>query len=175
MMKPSALRSPSLAPDVSTAARLSQLGIRLPKPWAVTPTAEAAFVRVIGRRVMVSGHLPIDDEGRVCGPFGRIGAEVSEDAGVRAAERAMLAIFASLVREIGSLDRIGAWIQLFGMVCADPSFKAYPKVIDGASRLVNQVFGREVGKHSRVAVAVAGLPFNAPVEVQAELELLPDA
>ena len=161
--------------ETCATARLSQLGIRLPKPWAITPTSEAAFVRVVGRRVMVSGHLPLDDEGRICGPFGRIGADLNEDEAVHAAERAMLGIFASLVREIGSLDRIGAWIQLFGMVCAEPSFKGYPKVIDGASRLVNQVFGPRVGRHSRVAVAVAGLPFNAPVEVQAELELLPSA
>src|SRR4051812_32091589 len=169
------LASDLQASETPPSARLRQLGIRLPKPWAITPTAEATFVRVRGRRVMVSGHVPIDDEGRICGPFGRVGAEVSEEAGVQAAQRVMLGIFASLQREIGSLDRIGAWLQLFGMVCADPSFAGYPKVIDGASRMVNQVFGPHVGKHSRVAIAVAGLPFNVPVEVQAEIELLPDA
>ncbi len=166
---------PSKATDTVIAGRLSELGIRLPSPWAITPTAEAAFVRVIGCRVLISGHVPIDDEGGIAGPFGRVGGAVSEEQGIRAAERAMLGIFASLVREIGSLDRIGAWVQLFGMVCAEPSFKGYPKVIDGASRLVNQVFGPIVGRHSRVAIAVAGLPFDVPVEVQAELELRPEA
>ena len=170
----SQLIQPSRAPDSDIAARLGELGFRLPRPWAVTPTAEASFVRVVGRRVLISGHVPIDDEGGIARPFGRVGGAVSEEQGIRAAERAMLGIFASLVREIGSLDRVGAWVQLFGMVCAEPSFKNYPKVIDGASRLVNQVFGPIVGRHSRVAIAVAGLPFDVPVEVQAELELRPD-
>jgi enamine deaminase RidA (YjgF/YER057c/UK114 family) len=166
---------PSKASDNVIATRLGELGIRLPKPWAVTPTTEASFVRVVGRRVLISGHVPIDDEGGIARSFGRIGGAVSEEQAIHAAERAMLGIFASLVREIGSLDRIGAWVQLFGMVCAEPSFKDYPKVIDGASRLVNRVFGPIVGRHARVAIAVAGLPFDVPVEVQAELELRPDA
>ncbi len=119
---------------------------------------------------MISGHLPISDDGELCPPFGKVGAEVSEAEAVAIARRVMLGIFSSLVREIGSLDRIGHWVQLFGMVNAAPGFHGFPAVIDGASILVSQVFG-EAGQHSRVAIGVAGLPFNAPLEVQAELEL----
>lgn len=156
---------------ISPSQRLSELAIVLPKPWAITPTAHASFVRVAGKRVMVSGHLPISDAGELAPPFGKVGAEVSEAEAVAITRRVMLGIFASLVREIGSLDRIERWVQLFGMVNAAPGFHGFPAVIDGASILVNQVFG-EAGRHSRIAIGVAGLPFNAPVEVQAELELV---
>lgn len=164
--------------------QLKALGLNLPKPWGSSadtwpkplvlgPGVKvfAEFVRVVGRRVTISGHLPLGDDGAVCGPYGRVGAEVTPEQAHAAAERVMLGIFASLVRELGTLDRIGAWVRLFGMVNAAPEFRDYPAVINGASRLVYEVFGYEMGRHSRVAIGVGGLPFNVPVEVEAEVEL----
>jgi hypothetical protein len=120
---------------------------------------------------MISGHLPLNDAGAVCGPYGRVGAEVTLEQAQDCAARAMLGIFASLARELGTLDRIAGWVRLFGMVSASPDFRDYPSVINGASRLVYDVFGRDAGRHSRVAIGIAGLPFNVPVEVEAEVWL----
>jgi enamine deaminase RidA (YjgF/YER057c/UK114 family) len=157
-------------------ARLTELGIKLPRPWLLPPgfVANAQYVRVVGRRVTISGHMPIDNEGKFSGPFGRVGAEVTLEQAQLCSERIMLAIFASLVRELGSLDRIGAWVRLFGMVVAAPDFRDYPAVINGATRVLYDVFGEDAGRHSRVAVAVAGLPLDTPVEIEAEAELADD-
>jgi len=165
--------------------RLEEIGCRLPAPWTLGGRADAVprvlgpgvdvyaeFVRVTGRRVTISGHLPIDDLGAVCGPFGRVGEAVTLEQASEAARRVMLGIFASLVRELGTLDRIGSWVRLFGMVNSAPGFRDYPAVINGASRLVYEVFGPDAGRHSRVAIGVAGLPFDAPVEIEAEAELV---
>jgi enamine deaminase RidA (YjgF/YER057c/UK114 family) len=162
-----------ISPRMSPTAQLQKLGIKLPQPWVLPPgfVANAQYVRVLGRRVTISGHMPIDDHGRFSGPYGRVGAEVTLDEARFCAERVMLGIFASLVRELGSLDRIGAWVRLFGMVVATPEFQDYPAVINGATELVYRVFGPEAGRHSRVAIAVAGLPLRAPVEIEAEAEL----
>ena len=84
-------------------------------------------------------------------------------------KEAMLGILASLVRTLGSLDRINSWVRLFGMVNASDDFTNFPAVVNGASALLHDVFGAEVGAHARVAIGGAGLPFNAPVEIEAEL------
>ena len=179
---------------IDPCARLKELGLVLPKPWGSAPgraqpreasdagapaplvlgpgvKVHAEFVRVAGKRVIISGNLPIDAEGRVSGPFGRVGAEVSVEAAEESARRVALGIFASLVRAFRSLDRVGAWLHLYGMVNAASDFHDYPRIINPASRLVYEVFGDEIGKHARIAIGVGGLPFNAPVEIAAELEL----
>ena len=149
------------------------MGITLPKPWALPPgiTVPASPVRVRGKRALVSGHVPIDAEGAVAGPFGRVGAEVSAEQGHAAARAAMLAILASLKQELGDLDRIGAWLRLYGMVCAAPGFTAFTVLMNGASSVLAEAFGPEVGDHARVAIGVAALPFNVPIEIEAEVEL----
>ncbi len=179
---------------VRPSERIMQLGIRLPRPWGsaadqqppriatvgdrLTPLAlgrdvkvYAEFVRVVGRRVMVSGHLPINANGEVDGPYGRVGHAVSVEQAESSAQRAMLGIFASLIRQLGTLDTISAWVRLYGMVNATPDFHDFPRVINAASQIVYKVFGDEIGRHSRVAIGVGGLPFDAPVEIEAELEL----
>ena len=153
--------------------RLAGMGITLPKPWSLPPgiNVPASLVRVRGRRVLVSGHVPTDAEGAVAGPFGRVGAEVSAEGGAEAARAALLAVLASLKHTLGDLDRIGAWLRLYGMVCAAPGFTAFPVLMNGASSVLAGAFGPEVGDHARVAIGVAGLPFNVPVEIEAEVEL----
>jgi enamine deaminase RidA (YjgF/YER057c/UK114 family) len=153
--------------------RLSEMGITLPKPWSLPPgiTVPASLVRMRGKRVLVSGHVPIDAEGAVAGPFGRVGAEMSAEQGQAAARAALIAILASLKHTLGDLDRIGAWLRLYGMVCATPGFTAFPVLMNGASSVLAEAFGPEIGNHARVAIGVAALPFNVPIEIEAEVEL----
>jgi enamine deaminase RidA (YjgF/YER057c/UK114 family) len=145
----------------------------LPKPCALPPgiTIPANLVRVRGNRVLVSGHVPIDAEGAVAGPFGRVGTELSIEQGQQAAKAVLLAILASLKHKLGDLDRIGAWLRLSGMVSAAPGFTAFSVLMNGASSVVAEAFGPEIGDHARVAIGVAALPFNVPVEIEAEVEL----
>jgi hypothetical protein len=78
----------------------------------------------------------------------------------------------SLKRELGDLDRISAWTRVFGMVNSAPGFNQQPSVINGFSELVLELFGPIVGAHSRSAVGLAELPFDLPVEIEGEVELV---
>ena len=80
-------------------------------------------------------------------------------------------MLASLHRELGDLDRITAWLRVFGMVNAAPGFDRFPVIINGFSELIVELFGPERGSHSRSAVGMAGLPFGTPVEIEAEVEI----
>ena len=128
-------------------------------------------VRIAGDRAVIAGHLPLDATGAIAGPLGKVGADVSPEEGYQAARSVALAMLASLEARGIDLDRV-AWRKVFGMVNAAPGFNALPGVINGFSDLVLEVFG-ERGKHARSAVGVAELPFGAPVEVEAEVALLP--
>ncbi len=90
------------------------------------------------------------------------------EEGYRAARLAALSMLGSLARQLGDLDRITAWARVFGMVSSAPGFASQPAVINGFSDLVLELFG-EAGAHARSAVGMAELPFNMPVEVEAEL------
>jgi enamine deaminase RidA (YjgF/YER057c/UK114 family) len=85
-----------------------------------------------------------------------------------------LAVLGSLQRELGSLSRIACWTRVFGMVNSAPGFTRQPAVINGFSDLIVSVFGAGKGAHARSAVGLAELPFRIPVEVEGEVELLPD-
>jgi enamine deaminase RidA (YjgF/YER057c/UK114 family) len=153
--------------------RLAELGIILPKPWNITIPANlaASLVRVRGKSVFVSGHVPIAADGSPAGPFGRVGAEVTPEQGQEAARLALIGILASLKAKLGDLDRIGAWLRVYGMVWGAPDFAGCPAVLNGASLAIHDVFGPEIGDHARVAIGVAATPFNAPLEIEAQLEL----
>ena len=97
--------------------------------------------------------------------------EVSPEEAYQSARRVGLAILASLRRELGDLDRVTAWLRVFGMVNSAPDFGAQPSVINGCSDLLLEVFGADVGQHARSAVGLASLPFNIPVEIEAEVEI----
>ena len=139
----------------------SMKGVRFPFQW----------VRVQGKRAFVSGHVPLASDGSLCGPFGQVGKEVSVEEACEAAKIATLAILSSLHRELGGLERIGAWLKIVGFVNSAPDFKEHPKVINGSSDLIIALFGPNVGAHSRSAVGVASLPFGNVIEIEAELEL----
>jgi enamine deaminase RidA (YjgF/YER057c/UK114 family) len=153
--------------------RLAELGLVLPDRMQLPPGAKLPFpwVRVHGDRAFVSGHGPLNPDGSLAGPLGKVGAEVSQDEGYRAARLTGLAMLASLRRELGDLDRVTAWLRVFGMVNAAPGFGAMPAVINGFSDLVLEVWGETAGSHARSAVGMAELPFNLPVELEAEVAI----
>ena len=159
----------------SIAQRLAAAHIVLPRPLQAPPGARLPFelVRIVGTRAICSGHGPLDADGAVTGPFGKVGAEVTEEQAYAAARLTALGMLASLERVLGDLDRIAGWTRVFGMVNSAPGFTRQPAVINGFSDLVLEAFGPRVGAHARSAVGMAELPWNIPVEVEAEVELHP--
>jgi enamine deaminase RidA (YjgF/YER057c/UK114 family) len=153
--------------------RLQALGLTLPPPIKVPPglVLPFQFVRIVGRRAFIAGHGPQGSDGAIAPPFGKLGRELSIEQGYAAARLTALAILGSLQRALGDLDRIAAWGRVFGMVSSAEGFKDQPRVINGFSDLILDVFGPEVGAHSRSAVGMAELPFGMPVEIEAEVEL----
>jgi hypothetical protein len=157
---------------MSIERRLSELGLVLPEVMKVPAGVRLPFkwVRVVGKRVTISGHGPSLPDGSVAGPFGKVGQDLSLEQGYEAARLTALGMLASLRRELGDLDRV-TWIRAFGMVNAAPGFQSMPTVINGFSDLILSVFGPERGQHSRSAIGVAELPFGIPVEIEAEVVL----
>jgi len=153
--------------------KLEELGLELPEP-AKVPTGLVlpfAWVRVRGNRAYVSGHVPLNPDGSVAELLGKVGAEVSEEQGYEAARLAALSILGDLKRELGDLDRVEAWLRVFGMVNSAPGFGRQPNVINGFSDLILDLYGPEAGDHARSAVGMAELPLGVPVEIEAEVEV----
>ena len=153
--------------------KLARLGLELPGPFRSASGAPLplAWVRVRGQVAYVSGHVPQNPDGSLAQPLGKVGGAVSEEQAFQAARRVALGILGSLERELGDLERVAAWRRVFGMVNAAPGFTRLPAVINGFSELVLELYGPERGAHARSAVGVAELPFGAPVEVEAEVEV----
>ncbi|HEX3344209.1 MAG TPA: RidA family protein, partial [Polyangiaceae bacterium] len=114
---------------------------------------------------------PQNLDGSFARPLGKVGREVTVEQGYVAARLCALSMLGSLHRALGDLDRIAAWGRVLGMVSSAPGFDQQPSVINGFSDLVLEVFGPEVGAHSRSAVGMAELPFDLPVEIEGEVEL----
>lgn len=152
------------------------MGLALPAPLRLPPGVVLPFpwVRVVGARALISGHGPTNADGSLAQPLGKLGRELNVDQGYLAARLTGLAILGSLQRELGSLDRIAAWVRVFGMVNSAPGFNQQPAVINGFTDLIVEVFGSGIGRHARSAVGMAELPFNIPVEVEGEVQLAAD-
>jgi YjgF/chorismate_mutase-like, putative endoribonuclease len=154
--------------------RLRELQLSLPPP--PQPPAGARlpfqFVRIVGTRALISGHGPQAADGSFAKPLGKLGRDLTVEQGYEAARLTGLSILGSLHRTLGELDRIAAWSRVFGMVSSAPGFNQQPSVINGFSDLILEVFGPVVGAHSRSAVGMAELPFNIPVEIEGEVELI---
>jgi len=143
----------------------SSPGLVLPFPWVRLWPAH------LPGRAFVSGHGPLLPDGSVPkGLIGKVGADVSETDAYEGARLTGLAILSSLQRALGDLDRITAWTRVFGMVACAPGFDRQPAVINGFSDLILEIFGPDIGAHSRSAVGMAELPFNIPVEIEGEVE-----
>ena len=154
--------------------RLAALGLVLPPP--ATPPAGVMlpfqFVRLIGNRAFISGHGPQNPDGSIAAPLGKLGSDLTVEQGYAAARLTALSILGSLKRALGDLDRIAAWGRVFGMVNSAPGFNNQPSVINGFSDLILELYGPEIGAHARSAVGMAALPFNIPVEIEGEVEIL---
>ncbi len=154
-------------------SRLRELGLVLPGPVIPPPGARLpfAFVRIRGNRAFVSGHGPQNADGSLAAPRGKLGRDLGVEEGYRAARLTALAILGSLKRELGDLDRVHAWLRVFGMVNSATGFNQQPAVINGFSDLILELYGPEAGQHARSAVGMAELPFDIPVEIEAEVEI----
>lgn len=155
---------------MSVDERFHDLGLNLPAPMQ-TASLPFDLARLDGQILYLSGHVPTDIDGKVAKPLGKVGAEVSPEDAYAAARAVALGLFASINQTVGSLDRVEGWLKLFGMVNVAPGFNAIPPVINGASDLILEVFGPEVGAHTRSAVGMAELPFGVPVEIEAQVKI----
>jgi hypothetical protein len=156
-------------------SKLTALGLVLPPPATPPPGVilPFEFVRLVGNRALISGHGPQDADGSFARPLGKVGADLTVEQGYRAARLTGLSILGSLKRALGDLDRVRAWIRVFGMVNSAPGFTMQPSGINGFSDLILTLYGLERGAHSRSAVGLAELPFGIPVEIEGEVEFDP--
>jgi len=142
---------------------LATLGITLPAP--TMPVAAYVPYVITGNLVFISGQLPV--ENGAVKYTGHVGDEVSPEDGKLAARLCALNILAHLQKACGGdLDRVERCVKLAGFVSSAPNFFDQPQVMNGASELMEQVFG-EAGKHARIALGTRNLPRNATVEVDA--------
>jgi enamine deaminase RidA (YjgF/YER057c/UK114 family) len=153
--------------------KLLSLGLVLPPP--VKPPAGVVlpfqFIRLVGNRGYISGHGPQNPDGSIAAPFGKVGQHLTVQQGYAAARLTALSILGSLKRALGDLDRVTHWCRVFGMVNSAAGFGMQPSVINGFSDLILELYGPEAGGHARSAVGMAELPFNIPVEIEAEVQI----
>jgi enamine deaminase RidA (YjgF/YER057c/UK114 family) len=147
-------------------ARLEELGLRLHGPHPPHDPLDAVVVH--GDVARTSGQLPRVDGELIC--VGRLGDTVSVDEGTEAAKVCALNALAVLEVALGSLDRIERVLTVTGFVACTPEFHQQPAVIDGASRVLADIFG-EAGRHSRSAIGVASLPRGGAVEIEVTVAL----
>lgn len=150
--------------------RLAKLQLTLPEPMQ-TASLPFDLARLDGQMLYLSGHVPTNPDGSLAQPLGKVGAEITPEQAYAAARAVGLGLLSTIVAAVGSLDRVEAWLKLFGMVNVAPGFKNIPPVINGASDLLLEVFGEEIGAHTRSAVGMAELPFGVPVEIEAQLRV----
>lgn len=146
--------------------RLAALGIAVPE--VVPPVAAYVPAVVTGRYVYTSGQLPMRDGAMLA--EGLVGSDVDAEVAKDCARQSAINALAAAQSVIGSLDQVTRVVKVVGFVASAPGFTGQPGVINGASELLQDVFG-DLGRHARSAVGVAALPLNAPVEVEMVLEV----
>lgn len=141
--------------------RLTELGLKLP----TAPKPVAAYVPSVlhGGLLYISGQLPMVDGQLSC--TGQVGQDVSLEAAQAAARTCTLNALAIAKDALGDLDRITRVVKVGGFVSSTPAFTDQPKVINGCSELLGEIFG-EAGRHARAAVGVSALPLGAAVEIE---------
>lgn len=142
--------------------RLADLGLDLPTP----PSPVAIYVPAVrsGDLVYSSGQLPLVDG--VIEHEGKVGQDVTLEQAQAAAQQCALNALAAVRAIIGELGSVKKVVKVVGFVAGSPDFTGQPLVVNGASQLLADAFGSEIGSHARSAVGVAALPLNAPVEVE---------
>jgi enamine deaminase RidA (YjgF/YER057c/UK114 family) len=143
---------------------LKQKNIVLPPP--TTPVANYVPAVRVGNLLFLSGSGPDQST-----PRGKVGKDLTLEQGYQAARSVGLNLLATARANLGSLDKIKRIVKVLGMVNSAPGFTDQPKVINGFSDLMVEVFGEAIGKHARSAVGMAELPFNIPVEIEMILEV----
>jgi enamine deaminase RidA (YjgF/YER057c/UK114 family) len=142
-------------------AKLKELGLTLPKP----PEPVAAYLPAlqVGDLLFLSGTTCYVDGGLLY--TGRVGAELSLDEGYAAAQQTALNLLSVIKATLGDLDRVERVVKLNGYVNSAPEFDRQPEVINGASELLEELFG-ERGRHARTSIGVSALPAHIPVEIE---------
>jgi enamine deaminase RidA (YjgF/YER057c/UK114 family) len=148
----------------SAEENLKQKSINLPAP--ATPVANYVPAVRVGNLLFLSGLGPGPSE-----PRGKVGKDLSIEQGYQAARATGLNLLAASRAALGSLDKVRRVVKVLGMVNSAPGFTDQPKVLNGFSDLMVEVFGETIGKHARSAVGMAELPFNIPVEIKMILEV----
>lgn len=150
---------------MSVEQTLADKGITLP----AAPAPAANYVPAVqtGNLVFISGQISAGENGLITG---KLGDDTSVEDGAAAARRCGLALIAQLKAAIGDLDRVTRVVKLNGFVNSTPDFTDQPKVINGCSDLMVEVFG-EAGRHARAAVSAPSLPFGVAVEIEAIFEV----
>jgi enamine deaminase RidA (YjgF/YER057c/UK114 family) len=147
-------------------ARLKQVGISLPE--AAKPVANYVQAVRVGNLVFLAGAGPKNPDGSFI--TGKVGKDLSLEQGYQAARLTGIILLSNLKAELGDLDKVKRIVKVLGMVNADPTFTQHPKVVNGFSDLMVEVFG-DRGKHARSAVGMGSLPFNIPVEIEMVVEV----
>jgi len=146
-------------------ARLKALNITLPPDAA--PAANFVNSVQTGKLLFLSGNTA----GAAWVGKGKLGKDLTVEQGREAARQAGLIMLTKIRTALGSLDRVKRIVKVLGMVNSAEDFSDQPKVVNGFSDLMVEVFGEAIGKHARSAVGMAGLPGNAPVEVEMIVEV----
>ena len=146
--------------------RLKEIGIELPPP--VKPVANYVTTVQTGNLVFTSGHGPVNVSGDL--QTGQLGADMTVEEGYQSARLVGLGLISTLKDALGDLDRIKRVVKVVGFVNSTPAFLDHPKVINGVSDLLVEVFG-DKGRHARSAVGMVQLPGGIPVEVEVIVEV----
>lgn len=147
--------------------KLEELGLTLPR----LPESKGIYKSCLtdGNKLYVSGHVSINADGSYI--TGKLGKDVSDEEGKRAAKQCGLAILASVKKHFGTLDKIKRVIKVFGMVNAVSEYEKHPVIINGCSELFAALWGEDNGIGTRSAVGMGSLPLNVAVEIEAIFEL----
>ena len=149
--------------------KLETLGLSLPP----IPQPVANYVPLVrtGNLLFVSGHGPgVVTDGKLSFIQGKLGKDLDVEQGYDAARQVMLNVLQSVKQELGDLDKVKRVVKLLGFVNCTPDFPDQPKVINGASDLLVELFG-ERGRHARSAVGMQQLPFGIAVEIEMVVEV----
>ena len=152
---------------MSAEENLKKLNINLPK--APDPVGAYVASKIVGNLVFISGQLPLNSEGKLI--KGKVGIDLDTNQAYKAAERCALSIISQAKKACGEdLSKIKSCVKLTGFVNSSEDFIEQPKVINGASDLIKNIFG-ENGTHTRAAVSTNSLPLGVAVEVDAIFEI----
>ena len=149
-------------------ARLKEKSITLPAPS--TPMANYVGAVRVGNLLFLAGHGPLRVEGKPM-TRGKVGKDLSVEQAYQVAREVGLSLLATTRANLGSLDKVKRVVKVLGMVNSAEGFGEQPKVINGFSDLMVEVFGEAIGKHARSAVGMAELPMGIPVEIEMILEV----